>query len=141
MSSAPIEFRIVERLRKRQRQWIRTRWILLLNSILITALCVGILIFEVNNFRLHSRSIRIGLSDVAKHSDQLSQHGIPLLTEYMTMIQDQFVELALFAIAWLLLALFALWHFAKVVRDWTGNDVEALLIKLWDARKEQIDNG
>src|SRR5256885_16497079 len=111
MQLTPKEVKIAERLRKRQRLWSRTRWILLFNFILITVLCVWGLIFEIKNFRQGSLLIQFGLAYVAEHSDQLPNHGIASLTEYVKMTETHLVELILFTAAWLMLLFLAISHY------------------------------
>jgi len=110
------ELKQIERLRKQERQWPRTRWLLLAMAIFIYAVygCLVVLYYH----RLFPSEI-----DTTLFGDLLSR-----------------VNLLMFAMFWpkfLLAFCFATWCVCVAIRDWHGNINRRLLLKLLDAQQSQ----
>ena len=108
------ELKQIERLRKQERQWPRTRWIMLGAGIFNAALCFYTLVLELHQL-FHP------MNDPAGSRDPFS-----LLVSVLS-----------FALGWpacLLMWCFSLWLIVVAIRDWHGNINRRLLLKLLDAQ-------
>jgi hypothetical protein len=107
------ETRLIEKLRKRERQWPRTRWLVLamgLLSAVVAALWAYLVAFRF-----------AGLGP--GHPDS-----------------REVVAIAFVVTKCCLMFLFAAWCFAVAFRDWHGNAHRLLLLRLLDARLQEANS-
>ena len=105
------EMKLIERLRKQERRWPRTRWVLLAG---------GAFTYAAYGYITYALFSRLGSDEFGKGSTDL------LLTIYWPKC--------------LLGFLFATWCMAVAFRDWHGNVHRMLLLKLLDVHKQETSN-
>jgi len=106
----------IERLRKEQRQWPRTRWIMLGAAIFIYAVYGFLLV-------LYFHGVFPSENDATALGDMMSRTNILMF--------------ALFWPKFLVMFCIATWIIIVVIRDWHGNTNRMLLLKLLDAHQSQ----
>jgi hypothetical protein len=131
------EARLIERLRRQQRNWPLARWLVALIGILVFALCTWMLIVEIESFRERRRGISFVFSEIETTKTEISQREISTMAGLLSIMQDETVESSLFFVVWLPFALFGLWCFAIAIRDWRGNANRTLLLKLLENEARQ----
>src|SRR5258708_4963122 len=114
MQFTPREMKLIERLRKQERQWPRLRWVLLAGGLLCT---VALGLYGHTLFSLVS-----GLNSAEPTS------------------ADTVLAIAIFFPKCLVHLAIATWAFAKASTDWHGNANRMLLLRLLDARQNQTTN-
>ena len=110
------ELKQIERLRKQERQWPRTRWIMLGVAVFILAV-YGYIFF------------------LCYHGLFPSGNNTPAFGDLMSR-----ANILMFALYWpkcLLAYCFSLWLIVVAIRDWHGNINRRLLLKLLDAQQSQ----
>src|SRR5258706_7464865 len=114
MELTPREIKLIERLRKQERQWVWLRWGLLAGGLLCT---VALALYSHTLFSLAS-----GLNSAGPTSP------------------DTVLAIAIFFPKWLVLLAFATWAFGKAFSDWHGNANRVLLLRLLDAQQKETIN-
>jgi hypothetical protein len=115
MELTPQERKQIERLRKQERQWPLTRWILLGGGVIAAAEGIYILLLLFGLISLHSNTTSL---DNAHFSDNILA----------------------FAVFWpqcLLMMGCSFWFIAVARRDWHGNIQNRLLLKLLEVQQNQ----
>jgi hypothetical protein len=112
MEFTPQQIGLIKRLRKQNRQWMMTRWIILALGILsVLASCVA----------------AYALYLVAFEPPQDSLNSLTV-----------FIILSLWTICCLNL-LFGMWCFAAAYVKWHGDSIRILLLKLLDAQEKSLE--
>ena len=128
------EMKMMELLRKQQRQWPIARWLGLFNGLLISGLSAYVFFIGIHHYRENSRLSEIVLSEVAKlPPGQQGKHVV----EMLPLLKDQAVEVALFFPIWLLFVLMGLFQLATVAIHWRGHANDVLLLKLVEAQQNK----
>jgi len=110
------ELKQIEHLRKQERRWPRTRWILLGTGVILAAV-YGYILVLLLHLAFLSENDPARLGDVLSHSNIL-----------------------VFAVFWpncLLALCYSAWCISVAIRNWHGNTTRMLLLKLLQAQQTQ----
>jgi hypothetical protein len=121
------EMKLIDRLRKEEQRWSRTRWVLLAMVILILA------IYGFIGGQL------IGMTKAEAHEFGDEAKGVPVSVQLLGIVErSQTVTFAVSLFWPLLLIGFcgAGWLIALLIRDWHGNVQRMLLLRLLDAQQK-----
>jgi hypothetical protein len=113
MQFTPRELKLVERLRKQERQWPRLRWAILAIGLLATA-----------DLALYGRTLFSLASEL--NSGPTSP--------------DTVLAVAVLFPKWLVQIAIATWALSKAFTDWQGNARRMLLLRLLDVQQNQTIN-
>ena len=122
------EAKLIERLRKEERRWPRTRWIFLLMIVFILAI-EGFLSSQV-----------LAMAHGAVHQAVEQSKDMPADFQTFTITQASQEMIFGFALFWpqFLLGLGVVgWLFAVLIRDWHGRVERVLLLRLLDAQQRE----
>jgi len=126
------EAKVIERLRKRQRQWPITRWLVLLNAVLLSCFCWAAMTLAIHQFR-----------EISSLSDSLLSNIRSLppervgkqLVDFLPIWRYQVLAVAVFIPVWIYFSVMTAWHFVIVMSNWRGHAVQMILLKLLDAQQ------
>ena len=134
MEFTPIERKMIERLRKQQRQWPMARWLVLCLGLACAANCAVFLYWDIHLYRESSRMTDITLSHISEMPSD--QQGKQILGILPTM-RDQTIVAVAFIPIWLFWGVMASRFFAIVIVHWRGHAERILLLKLLDAQENR----
>lgn len=130
------ELKVIERLRKYQRQWSIARWIKLLNAVLLSGLCAWTMTVGIQREREVWRVNDYVLSQI---SQLQPQDGVKELADFYPSWREDVLFLAFLFPIWLLFASLSCAIFVNVIINWRGHVDRMLLLKLLEEQQGLTD--
>jgi hypothetical protein len=134
------ELKVIEKLRKRQRQWPIERWIFLVTSICFCAITGLWLWGGIHFFSPIIRSENYLFDSLNQQVDKIDDKKMEQLI--LQQVQNCHSSALLIAILFPFWLVFAVGSFAKLVKllaNWRGDFKDSILLKLIDSQKGQAD--